>query len=301
MTISITDCPTDRESNTDPSSITSLDSSKVGTGRRKTRGEAPPSSSSLQDVCNLLRLDLTSKQQTKETLELPFRHRQFKAGELIYRMGQTFTVLYIVQYGFLKTVLRNAEGDERVLSFPMKSDLLGFDGIYRNRYTSDTVALTDCDLIALPFKQLLTPGHANGELEQMLYLATSREIALERGGMGLSITVKSEARVARFLAMQARRYTNLGYSSKNFLLPMTRRDMGSFLGLTLETVSRSLSALAAAGIISVNRRDIHILRPELLILPHNFPLMPEEANKSEPRRANASAPPNVNAADMSAP
>lgn len=287
MTASIADCSPNRESYMEPSPTTPPNDSKVGTGPRKTRQKSLPSSSSLQDVCDLMRLDFTLKPQAKGALELPLRHRQFKAGELVYRMGQTFTVLYVVQYGFLKTVLRNAEGDERVLSFPMKSDLLGFDGIYRNRYTSDTVALTDCDLITLPFKQLLTPGHTNGELEQMIYMATSREIALERGGMGLSITVKSEARVARFLAMQSRRYTNLGYSSKNFLLPMTRRDMGSFLGLTLETVSRSLSALATAGIISVNRRDIHILRPELLILPHNFPLLPDEAGKSAPRRANA--------------
>lgn len=280
MTISITDPLPDRGPNIDPlSSAFTPDDSMREPGARKAQRQTRPSSSSLQGVCNLLRLNFALKPRAKGEPEVLFQHRRFKAGEHIYRMGQPFTVLYIVQYGFLKTVLRNTEGDERVLSFPMQGDLLGFDGIYRNRYTSDTEALTDCDLITLPFKQLLTPGHANGELEQMIYLAASREIALERCGMGLSITVKSEARVARFLAMQSKRYTNLGYSSKNFLLPMTRRDMGSYLGLTLETISRSLSALAAAGIISVNRRDIHILRPELLILPPNFPALPEEMDK----------------------
>ncbi|MEO6985679.1 MAG: helix-turn-helix domain-containing protein [Paralcaligenes sp.] len=278
MSISITDHPSDQESDTELNSVSATPvGSKRETNAHNARRRAQPSSSSLQDICNLLRLNLVLKPRTAGEPEPRFQHHQFKAGELIYRMGQTFTVLYIVQYGFLKTVLRNAEGDERVLSFPMQGDLLGFDGIYRNRTTSDTEALTDCDLITLPFKQLLAPGHTNGELEQMIYSATSREIALERCGMGLSITVKSEARVARFLAMQSKRYTNLGYSSKNFLLPMTRREMGSYLGLTLETISRSLSALATAGIISVNRRDIHILRPELLILPPNFPLLPEEA------------------------
>lgn len=267
MAVSITDCSSGREGNIEPSPAIPLDSLDAGIDPRQAQQKTSPSFSSLQEILDLLRLKLEPKQSTKEASTLPFQHCRFKAGEFVFHMGQTFTNLYIVRYGFLKTVLRNAEGDERVLSFPMKSDLLGFDGIYRNRYTSDTVTLTDCDLISLPFKRLLAMGHISGEMEQMIYLAVSREIALERGGMGLSITVRSEARVARFLAMQARRYTNLGYSSKNFLLPMTRRDMGSFLGLTLETVSRSLSALAAAGIISVNRRDIHILRPELLILP----------------------------------
>jgi len=221
-------------------------------------------SSSLQDIHGLLRLDRTSKPWETCGFEPRFQHRRFKAGEFIYRMGQAFSVLYIVRFGFLKTVLRNPQGDERILSFPMRGDLLGFDGICHNRYTSDTAALTDSELITVRFKELLTPGHANGELEQMIYRAASREIALERCGTGLSITVKSEARVARFLAMQARRYTDMGYSSSNFLLPMTRRDLGSYLGLTLETVSRSLSALAGAGAIVVNRRDIRILKPELL-------------------------------------
>lgn len=281
MAVSITDHSPDREGNTDSSPVTPPDSQGAGTGPRQAGQKSSPSFSSLQDILDLLRLKLEPKHQTKEASALPFQHCRFKAGQFVFRMSQPFTNLYIVRYGFLKTVLRNAEGDERVLSFPMKSDLLGFDGIYRNQYTSDTVALTDCDLISLPFKQLLATGYISGELEQVIYLAASREIALERGGMGLSITVRSDARVARFLAMQSRRYTSLGYSSKNFLLPMTRRDMGSFLGLTLETVSRSLSALAAAGIISVNRRDIHILRPEQLILPANFSLSLEET-KNKP-------------------
>ncbi len=238
-----------------------------------------PSSSSLQDIYDLLQFNRTSRPREISESELRFRHRRFKAGELIYRMGQTFSALYIVRFGFLKTVLRNTQGDERILSFPMRCDLVGFDGIYRNRYTNDTMALSDGDLIIIPFKELLTPGHTNGELEQMVYLAASREIALERCGAGLSITVKSEARVARFLAMQARRYTDTGYSSSNFLLPMTRRDLGSYLGLTLETVSRSLSALARAGVIAVNRRDIQILKPEMLILPVDLPLRRERPRK----------------------
>ncbi|MBV6273406.1 helix-turn-helix domain-containing protein [Alcaligenaceae bacterium CGII-47] len=233
--------------------------------------------SSLQDIFDLLGLKRNLKHRAETESELKFRHRRFQTGEFIYHMGQAFSVLYIVRFGFLKTVLRNAQGDERVLSFPMKSDLLGFDGVYRNRCTSDTVALTEVELITIPVKQLFTPGHVNSELDRIIYVNASREIALERCGMGLSITVEAKARVARFLAMQAKRYANLGYSSRSFVLPMTRHDLGSYLGLSLETISRSLSALAAAGVIAVNRRDIQILKPEQLILPPNFPLLPKRA------------------------
>ncbi|TAM88736.1 MAG: cyclic nucleotide-binding domain-containing protein [Candidimonas sp.] len=250
------------------------------TNGRGKRQPDEPSSSSLQEIYSLLRTSPPPGAPQAGAAEPRFQHRRFKSGELIYRMGQTFSVLYIVRLGFLKTILRNIQGAERILSFPMQGDLLGFDGIYHNRYTNDTIALTDGDLIAIPFKELLATGHCTDELGQMIYLAASREIMLERCGMGLSITVQSEARVARFLAMQAKRYTDMGYSSRNFLLPMTRRDLGSYLGLTLETISRSLSALANAGVIAVNRRDIRILQPEMLTLPADFPPAPERLRKT---------------------
>ncbi|NYT64223.1 Crp/Fnr family transcriptional regulator [Alcaligenaceae bacterium] len=224
--------------------------------------------SSIWDISELLQLNCSEKQEMNQH-NLQFHHRRAKAGEPIYRLGQLFESLYIVRFGFLKVVLRNAEGDERVLSFPMKGNVLGFEGIYCNQYGTEAIALTDCELVVIPFKQLLTRDDACRELEQMIYVAISRELTEGYAGVSLSSPLKSEARVARFLDELVKRYAALGYSSKEISLPMTRRDIGCYLGLTLETVSRSLSTLATKGMISVHREKIHILEPKFLHLFHS--------------------------------
>ena len=232
--------------------------------------------SSVQDIGELLQFNDSQIKQMNEPYP-QFHHRRIRAGELIYRIGQPFRSLYVVRFGFLKIVLRNADGDEQVISFPMKGSLLGFEGMHGNRYSTEAIALTDCDLIVIPFNQLLAAGQPCRELEQMIYVAISREFLDEHARISLSSTVKAEARVARFLQELAARYAALGYSSREISLPMTRRDIGCYLGLTLETVSRSLSAMASMGIISVHRRNIQILKPKLLHL-FQFSRTPSQRN-----------------------
>jgi CRP/FNR family transcriptional regulator, anaerobic regulatory protein len=221
--------------------------------------------STLADVCHLLQLDF---QVQDDTLEALFQHRRLRPGELAYSVGQPFEALYVVNAGYLKTVILDSDGNERVVSFPMKGSLLGSDGICDDRHVSEVVALCDCDLIVIPFRRLLSLGHACQELEHIMYRAVSRHMVQENINLASLNSLRSEARVARFLAMEADRHAALKFSSQSFRLRMTRREIGSYLGLTLETVSRSLSALNAAGIICVNQRDIDILKPNTLrVLP----------------------------------
>lgn len=217
--------------------------------------------STLADVCQLFQLEIKTKDETLNTL---FQHRHLKPGQLVYGCGQIFEALYIVNAGYLKTVLFDGEGNERVVSFPIKGDLLGSDGICTDRHSSEVVALSDCDIIIIPFKQLLSLGHVCKELEHIVYRVVSRQIVQENVNLAALGTLRSDARVARFLAMEADKHAELNYSSQSFRLRMTRREIGSYLGLTLETVSRSMSALDAAGIITVDQRDIQILKPNNL-------------------------------------
>ncbi len=217
--------------------------------------------STLADVCQLLQLDIKVQD---ETLEALFQHRRLKPGEQAYGIGQMFEALYVVNAGFLKTVMLDSEGNERVVSFPMKGDLLGSDGICTDRYASEAVALSDCDLIVIPFKLLLSLGHTCQELEHIIYRVVSRQIVQENVNLATLGSLRSDARVARFLAMEADRFAALKFSAQSFRLRMTRREIGSYLGLTLETVSRSMSVLDAAGIIRVDQRDIQILKPHSL-------------------------------------
>ncbi|MEA5097938.1 MAG: Crp/Fnr family transcriptional regulator, partial [Burkholderiaceae bacterium] len=135
--------------------------------------------SNLREVCDLLRVQL-SVNTTVSSDELLFQHVQFKAGQRIYTIGQPFDMLYIVNSGFVKTVLIDELGNEQVLSFPMKSDLLGVDGIHTKYYASEAVALSDCDLILLPFKKLASLGRSHVELEHAMYGVLSRELAREQ-------------------------------------------------------------------------------------------------------------------------
>jgi len=211
--------------------------------------------SSFQEVVELLQF--TGQVPDNDDGEL-FRRRRFKAGQSVLRMGQPFDGLYVVRLGALKTSMTHVNGAEHVLAFPMKGDLLGYDGICKNQYLSEVVALTDCDLIKIPAAEFLSPGRGCNDIERMAYWAISREIAQEQTCYALSHSAKSEARVARFLRIQSDRFAAMGYSPSRFTLPMTRRDIGNHLDVTLETVSRAFSAMDHLGIISVDRREVHI-------------------------------------------
>jgi CRP/FNR family transcriptional regulator len=241
--------------------------SDMGTLNR--RHYMPPFS--VRDICDLLRLDDPEGSPPMAEPYLQFHHRRIEKGGSIYRQGQSFESLYIVRFGFLKTVMRDVEGTERVLSFPMKGNMLGFDGVWRDRYGCEAVALTDCQLIVIPFKQLLATSNRCRELERMVYIAISREFSEEHTAINMSNQLKAEARVARFLEELARRYAALGYSSKVITLPMTRRDIGCYLGLSLETVSRSFSILASTGLIEVHRKDVTFLEAGAVRQLHSSP------------------------------
>jgi len=217
--------------------------------------------SNLKEVCELLHIAAAPSMMNEELL---FQHVQFKTGQRIHTIGQPFDTLYIVNSGFLKTVLIDEFGNEQVLSFPMKGDMLGVDGIHTRHYSSEAVALSDCDLILLPFKKLTALGRVHMELENMMYGVMSRELVREQAMIGMLGALSAEARVARFLISLAERFAAMGYSSKLFNLRMTRHEIGSYLGLTLETVSRTLSAFNEIGLISVDQRTIGIKDAEAL-------------------------------------
>ncbi len=217
--------------------------------------------SNLKEVCELLHI---SSACTIAADELLFQHVQFKTGQRVHTIGQPFDTLYIVNSGFLKTVLIDEFGNEQVLSFPMKGDMLGVDGIHSRHYSSEAVALSDCDLILLPFKKLTALGRVHLELENVMYGVMSRELVREQAMIGMLGALSAEARVARFLVSLADRFAQMGYSSKLFNLRMTRHEIGSYLGLTLETVSRTLSAFNEIGLITVDQRTIGIKDPDAL-------------------------------------
>lgn len=264
-----------------PASSTSLASNAMEAGRQR-QGRLW---SNLKEVCDLLHIASSASVNSEELL---FQHVQFKTGQRIHTIGQIFDTLYIVNSGFLKTVLIDEFGNEQVLSFPMKGDMLGVDGIHTRHYASEAVALSDCDVILLPFKKLTALGRAHQDLEHLMYGVMSRELVREQTMIGMLGALSAEARVARFLITLAERFAQMGYSAKLFNLRMTRHEIGSYLGLTLETVSRTLSAFNEIGLISVDQRTIGIKDAEALKNLRRLP--PSRARAKQQAAARARNP-----------
>ncbi|WP_420476436.1 Crp/Fnr family transcriptional regulator [Noviherbaspirillum sp. ST9] len=242
--------------------------------------------SNLKELCDVLRIPSAAVHTDEELL---FQHVQFKTGQRIHTIGQPFDTLYIVHSGFLKTVLIDEFGNEQVLSFPMKGDLFGVDGIHTKRYASEAVALSNCDLILLPFKKLTALGRAHPEFEHAMYSVMSRELVREQAMVSMLGALSAEARVARFLVNLSERYADMGYSSKLFNLRMTRHEIGSYLGLTLETVSRTLSAFNEIGLISVDQRSIGIKDLDALKTLRRLPPSSARAKQVASKKSKAAA------------
>lgn len=237
--------------------------------------------SNLKEVCDLLRISVTCALTDDEML---FQHVQFKTGQRIHTIGQPFDALYVVYSGFLKTVLIDEFGNDQVLNFPMRGDLLGVDGIHSRHYASEAVALSNCDLILVPFKKLTALGRIHPELEPAMYGVMSRELVREQAMVSMLGALSAEARVARFLVSLAERFGEMGYSSKLFNLRMTRHEIGSYLGLTLETVSRTLSAFNEIGYIDVDQRSIAINDTDALRTLRRLPPSSSRAKQMAARK-----------------
>lgn len=193
-----------------------------------------------------------------------FTLRRVQRGESVYRAGDTFESLYIVRSGFFKTVMFDPYGCEQVLGFPIQSDLLGVDGLAEGTYAAEPIALEASEVAIVPFGRLQGLAHHSPVLEQALYRTISRELVRDQGIQWILGTLGAEARVAAFLLNLAERFGRLGYSRSAFNLRMTRAELGSYLGLKLETVSRALSAFDNAGLVRVQQKAIEIRDVEAL-------------------------------------
>ncbi len=211
--------------------------------------------SSLKDVCDLLRIAATPSIE-QETLQ--FQHVRYRRGQRIYTMGQPFKALYVVRDGALKTVVVDDAGQEQILSFPMRGDMIGIDGIFPRLYSSEAIALSDCELVYLPFKQFAALGKSHLGLDSAIYSVMSEDLLREQSVIRMLGAIGAEARVAQFLAWMSKRFDEIGQGGAAFSLPMSRIEIGSYLGLSLETVSRAFSHFKKAGFISVDRRTIDI-------------------------------------------
>jgi len=213
-------------------------------------------------ACNLRQLCLPvglSSPDLERLDSLVAQRRQLGRGEDLFRAGDRFTSVYAVRTGFFKTGLTLEDGREQVTGFQMTGELLGLDGISTDAHTVTATALEDSQVCIIPFDQLEELSRDFTELQRQFHKIMSREIVRDHGVMLLLGSMKAEERLAAFLVNLTQRLHSRGYSSSEVVLRMTREEIGSYLGLKLETVSRTFSRFQDEGLLDVKQRQIRIL------------------------------------------
>ena len=193
--------------------------------------------------------------------------RIVRAGDLLYRAGERFDCLHVLNSGMVKVVKLTADGREQVVALKFRGDWLGLDGIARGTFGCDGIAMDTGEVWSFRYDKLLESCGRHPTLLTALHGAMSLEIARERDSLMSVCTLPADARVADFLRFIADSLATRGLRNDQITLRMTRAEIGNFLGLTLESVSRALSRLARDKLIAFvekGRRDVQI--PDLQAL-----------------------------------
>src|SRR5581483_6911586 len=185
--------------------------------------------------------------------------QKVRRGETLYAAGGAFRLLYVVRVGVMKSFTVSGDGLVQVTGFHFAGDVLGFDGIDSGTHQSSVVALDDCEVFVVPFAQCERWSAESPQAQRLMMRTLARELLRSQELMLLLGTMHAEQRVATFLLDISERYARLGYSRSEFILRMTRQDIGSYLGLKLETVSRIFSRFQAEGLLQVQGKSLAVL------------------------------------------
>lgn len=220
--------------------------------------------------CNLRELCMPvglSDQDLVKLDELVATRRKVKRGDTLFNNGDKFTSLFAIRTGFFKTALATEDGRDQVTGFQMAGEIIGLDGIVHDRHTCDAIALEDAEVCVMPFDRIEELSREVTALQSHVHKIMSREIVREHGVMLLLGSMRAEERVAAFLLNLVQRLHARGFSQSELVLRMTREEIGSYLGLKLETVSRTFSKFVEEGIVEVKQRHVRILDTQAL---HNL-------------------------------
>jgi len=212
-------------------------------------------SCNLREMCLPRGLDADDMERVENIV---YARRRVRRGEALFNAGDEFKAIYAVRCGFFKTSIVDGEGREQVTGFFMGGELLGMDGVGSGRYHCAAIALEDSEVCVMPFALVEQMAREIPALQRNLHAVLSREIVREHGVMMLLGSMRAEERLATFLLNLSRRFMRRGYSANDFHLRMTREELGSFLGLKLETVSRLFSKFQEEGLLEVNQKHVAI-------------------------------------------
>ena len=217
--------------------------------------------------CNMRELCMPiglSENELQRIDDLIGARRKVKRNETLFRNGEKFTALYAIRTGFFKTSVATEDGRDQVTGFQMAGEIMGLDGIVSDFHSCDAIALEDAEVCVMPFDKIEALSREVNSLQHHVHKIMSREIVREHGVMLLLGSMRAEERLAAFLLNLVQRLHARGFSQSELVLRMTREELGSYLGLKLETVSRTFSKFVEEGTVEVKQRHVRILNAEAL-------------------------------------
>ncbi|WP_433735401.1 cyclic nucleotide-binding domain-containing protein [Pseudomonas putida] len=212
--------------------------------------------------CSVLELCLPLGLSPQEVLRLDtliVQRFKVKKGATLYRAGDPLRSLYSVRIGSFKTSILSVDGREQVTGFQMPGEMLGLDAISTDSHTCDAVALEDSEVCPIHFAHLEKLARELPTLQHNLNKILSREIVQDHDLLLMLGNMNSDERLAAFLLNLSQRLNSRGYSSNSFVLKMRREEIGSYLGLRLETVCRGIAHLRDQELVEIAGRDVNIL------------------------------------------
>lgn len=187
------------------------------------------------------------------------RKRPLHKHDYLLQANTPFRSLYAVRTGSFKSYIVTTDGKEQIVGFHLPGDLIGFDALSSNTYPSNTVALETAMVCELPYQTLDEVAQRFPKLRMQIMSHMSQGIEQSQQMMMLLNKRSAQERLLHFLTHLAQRFNERGYSSKEFYLTMTRNDIGNYLGLTVETISRLLTRFQKEQLIKVDGKLISIL------------------------------------------
>jgi CRP/FNR family transcriptional regulator len=215
----------------------------------------------IRELCLPVGLD---PDEMKQVDALVATRTRLKRGETLYRAGEPFHALYAIRLGSIKSTLLAEDGREQVAGYHMQGDLVGLDGIGAGHHECDAIAVEDAEVCVLPFDRIEELARGVPALQHNLHRFLSKEISRDHNLMLVLGSMRAEERLALFLLNLAERHRRRGYSSTEYVLRLTRKEIGAYLGLKLETVSRLFSRFQEERLIRVQGRSVKLLDPAAL-------------------------------------
>ena len=213
---------------------------------------------SLASLCLPLSLNLEDMDALDEIVK---RSRPLKKGEFLFRQGDAFNSVFAVRSGALKTFSLSDSGDEQITGFHLPSELVGLSGMDSESYPVSAMALETTSVCEIPFERLDELSVQLPQLRRQLMRIMSREIRDDQQMMLLLSKKTADERIATFLVNLSARFRARGFSANQFRLAMSRNEIGNYLGLAVETVSRVFTRFQQNKLLEAEGKEVHILDP----------------------------------------